>query len=54
MVRELTGANVLLLVRDRIANDIPSLCREFGFRISASYYVEEQIRSMVLRSCTND
>ncbi len=29
--RELTGANVLLLVRDHVANDVPSLCKEFGF-----------------------
>jgi hypothetical protein len=39
MSRALTGANVLLLVRDHIANDGASLRREFGLDDSAGYYV---------------
>jgi hypothetical protein len=36
MARELTGANLLLLIRDHLANDIASLSREFGFEGSLS------------------
>jgi hypothetical protein len=47
MTRELTGANILLLIRDGIANDEESLSRELGFA-EGSYYVEpllEQLKS---------
>jgi hypothetical protein len=30
MARELTGVSVLLVIRDKVANDMPSLMREFG------------------------
>jgi len=32
-MRNINGANILLLLREGIANDWPSLCREFGARI---------------------
>src|SRR5262245_25566113 len=45
MARELTGANVLLVIRDKIANDMPSLMREFGFigSYTPTYYVENHL-----------
>lgn len=45
----LTGANVLLLVRDEIANDVPSLCREFGIDPRGStlcYEVEARVNQL--------
>ncbi len=38
MTRQLTGANILLLVRDHVANDMESLSRAFGLVDSMSYY----------------
>lgn len=46
MARELTGANVLLVIRDKIANDLPSLVREFGSAAgypSFPYYLNNQL-----------
>jgi hypothetical protein len=44
MARELTGANVLLVIRDKIANDMPSLMREFGSAVGpVSYYLNNQL-----------
>jgi hypothetical protein len=37
-MREVTGVNVLLLLRDHIANDFQSLCEQFGFNSSATSY----------------
>jgi len=46
-MRELTGANVLLLLRDHIANDLTSLCKEFGFDSPTySYYVTNVLRQL--------
>ena len=45
MLAGLTGSRVLLMIRDKIANDIPSLCREFGLS-DAPHYIEIQIRSL--------
>jgi hypothetical protein len=46
-MRELTGANVLLLLRDQIANDLESLCREFGFSsLTYSYYVTQVLKEL--------
>jgi len=46
-MRELTGANVLLLLRDHIANDLDSLCREFGFDSPTyAYYVTNALRQL--------
>jgi hypothetical protein len=46
MFKGLTGAKVLLLVRDGIANDVPSLCREFELESYYSYYVESHIHQL--------
>lgn len=46
-MRELTGANVLLLLRDHIANDLEGLCREFGFDSPTyAYYVTTVLRQL--------
>ena len=37
-MREVTGVNVLLLLRDHIANDFQSLCEQFGLNSSATSY----------------
>jgi hypothetical protein len=41
MARALTGANILLLVRDHVANDVATMCREFGFEHASmmAYYL---------------
>jgi hypothetical protein len=46
MARPLTGANVLLLIRDRKANDIVSLCTEFELSPTVSYYVEAKVNQL--------
>lgn len=46
MARPLTGANVLLLIRDRKANDIVSLCTEFELSPTISYYVEAKVNQL--------
>lgn len=43
---ELNGANVLILVRDKIANDLPSLCRQFEMDPHSSYYVESLVHQL--------
>jgi hypothetical protein len=46
-MRELTGANVLLLLRDQIANDVTSLCKEFGFDSPTyAYYVTNVLKQL--------
>lgn len=46
-MRELTGANVLLLLRDHVANDLDSLCKEFGFDSPTyAYYVTNALRQL--------
>jgi len=48
MARELTGANLLLLIRDQIANDIPSLSREYGLVGSMeSYYIRPRLEQLI-------
>jgi hypothetical protein len=46
MVRPLTGANVLLLIRDRKA-DIASLCSEFELSPTVSYHVEAKVNQLI-------
>jgi hypothetical protein len=46
-MRELTGVNILLLLRDQVANDLESLCREFGFNSPTySYYVTHLLKQL--------
>jgi hypothetical protein len=46
-MRELNGANVLLLLRDQITNDLDGLCREFGFSSPTySYYITNVLRQL--------
>jgi hypothetical protein len=48
MARELTGANILLVIRDHIANDPDSLGREFGLADSFSqYYLEPHLQQLI-------
>jgi len=49
MARPLTGANVLLLIRDGKATDIKSLCNELGFPPvdSGLYYVEAKVNQLM-------
>jgi hypothetical protein len=47
MPRPLTGANVLLLIREGKANDKESLCREFGLQQYASYYIEPKVQQLL-------
>jgi hypothetical protein len=46
MARPLTGAKVLLLIRDRKANDIVSLCTEFELSPTVSYYVGAKVNQL--------
>jgi hypothetical protein len=46
--RALTGANVFLLVRDHVANDLASLSREFGFGSPSTnpYYLKSHLEQL--------
>jgi len=47
MARELTGANILLVIRDKVANDMPSLMREFGLAaVGMPYRLHNLLRSL--------
>jgi hypothetical protein len=48
MTRALTGANIVLLLRDHVANDEFSLCREFGFPgdSMAIYYLRPHLEQL--------
>lgn len=48
MARALTGANILLLVRDHIANDIATMCQEFGFEYPSmsAYYLTPRLEQL--------
>jgi hypothetical protein len=45
---ELTGATVLLLIREKVATDLPTLCREFGFDPDSheSWYITSHLESL--------
>jgi hypothetical protein len=43
----LTGANVLLLIREGQANDRESLCRAFGLQPYASYYIDPKVQQVI-------
>ncbi len=46
-MRELNGVNVLLVLRDQVANDFDGLCREFGFNSPTyAYYVTNVLRQL--------
>jgi len=45
MARPYIGANILLLIRDRKANDIVSLCKELKLS-GSSYYVEAKVKEL--------
>jgi hypothetical protein len=47
MARPLTGANVLLVIRDKKANDIMSLCSEFGVSPTISYDVQYKVNQLI-------
>src|SRR5262245_53962489 len=43
----LTGTNIVLLIRDGKANDLPSLCRAFGIPPLGGFYVQVKLDPLV-------
>ena len=48
MARALTGANILLLLRDHVANDIATMSQEFGFEYPSmsAYYLTPRLEQL--------
>ena len=54
MTRALTGANILLTLRDKIANEEADLLREFGLGPSASFYLHQHLEQLKQAGLIND